>query len=175
MASEETLRQHVRDVQADLDKDKKIARSRKHANKEHTAFLKLPINSKVEFWCDACQIDIVAPAYKVWIRRHWVGAWHSVCPDCGRMVYRHISSKKFDPYFNKSQKVRMMRSKGAKDMLRPGQYGFRTLYGDPFEEYYMKFQKREEDLTNKYAAIGIKGYTADRKNEQQRIRDTINP
>lgn len=171
---EQQLENKVKDLQGELDRDKNERIRRKRRDRERVAFSKLPdVTPKMEFWCDRCRFDFVAPAYKVYSYIHDVGSWHSMCPSCESIVYRHITAKKFDPYYAKSEKVRIMQGESIREILQPGQYGFRTMYGDPFEHYYMRFQKRQEEIFNKYASIGLVGKSIAQKTEEETVREML--
>ncbi len=168
------LRAVVDGVQADLAQEKDTKRLRRHKTKEYRAYVKLARIATNEFWCDNCQIDFAVPSYKVWNNYHNIGSWHSVCPICEILVIRHISNKATDTYYEKSTKIRVMRHEFSEDMLRPTDHGFRTLYGDPYEAWYRKFQERDEDIHNKYAGLGIRGTTIDERNQKEALdRDVI--
>lgn len=173
MREVDRLKEHVREVQDDLDRESKIKAQRKARGKEKRAFDRLPAETKHEFWCDHCLVDFAAPAYKVWSDILQEGVWISICPRCTSFVYRHATGKTLDAYYEKSTKVRVMRNEATIDMLRPSDYGFRSLYGDPFEEYYRRFQESEEQLADTYAAYGITGTTLERKREEQVIREVL--
>ena len=169
---EENLKKGLNDLQNDLKQDRENKKAHKFHSKERIAFEKLPAYTKTEFWCGKCETDFVAPAYKIWIDFYGVGSWHSFCPICGGLVYRHITSKTLDPYYSQSDKIKIMRGEALTDMLQPGQYGFQTQYGDPFEHYYKRFQEKHEQLHNKYAAMGLLGKTLAQKDEENdRMRE----
>lgn len=165
-----SLESHYQDI--DIENERK--RKRKAQTKEKRAFDALPTQTKYEFFCINCDIDFVAPAYKNWSEIHQVGIWQSFCPRCERLVVRHTTGKKYDPYYEHSHKVRVMRGEAERDMLRPTDYGFKTLYGDPFEHYYRRFQETQEDIDNRYAALGLTGMTLDQKSEQERLNEIMN-
>jgi hypothetical protein len=159
----------VKDVNAELDKEKDNKRRQRNKTKEYRAYVKLPRVALSEFWCENCQIDFAVPSYKVWSFYHNLGSWHSVCPQCEVLVVRHINNKGADTYYEKSIKMRVMRNQFSEDMLRPTDHGFRTLYGDAFEGYYRRFQERAEDIHNKYAGLGIRGTTLDEMDEKDAL------
>lgn len=169
----ERARDAVIERQAELEQDKAVKLRRKAQQKEKKAFDALPEQTKMEFWCEHCQIDFVAPAYKIWSDVHSLGSWQSVCCRCERMVYRHVNQKTDDPYYAMSAKIRVMRGEAANDMLTPHDYGFKTLYGDPFEHYYRRFQEQEESMHNRYAALGLTGLTLSEKSEQEQFMEAI--
>ena len=171
---EKQLEKSVEDIQRDLAIDKQVKQKDKNRGKERRAFLSLPTyNKRMEFWCDHCSIDFVAPAYKVWSDIHNIGSWHSFCPYCEIIVYRHITMKNMYPYYNKSEKVKHMRSKSFKDMLQPGDYGFKTMYGDAFAQSYNRFQMQHENIFNKYASMGLTGKSLKQKSEEEVMQEKL--
>ncbi len=169
---EDQLRGRVKDIQTDLGIDRDKRKKLRNRRRETVAFEKLPSTTdRMEFWCDRCLIDFVAPAYKTWSYIHETGAWHSYCPICEAMVYRHITSKVLDPYYLKSDKIKDLRGANLQDMLQPGNYGFNTLYQDPYVNAYMKYQRSHEHLYNKYSAMGLIGKTIDQKSEEDVLKE----
>ena len=168
------LKTHLAEHQAELDKDVAIKKTNKVLVKERTAFEKLEtFTERMEFFCDRCLIEMVAPAYKIWNDLWQIGTWRSACPECSLPVYRHITSKVIDPYYEKSQKIKEMRLLATNDMLAPGQYGFKTLYGDPYEHFYDKYQKKDEAIKHKYLAMGLKGETIGERTERDKMKDAF--
>ena len=175
MSQENKLKKLVDDIHTDIDKDKVIKETLRLRDRERTAFMKLPTyDAKMGFFCDHCVVDFVVPAYKVWSEIHQIGTWRSFCPICEGLVYRHITQKKADPYYFRSEKMLEMRSAGAKDMLQPGQYGFKTNYGDAFEHYYKKYEEQQEVLFGKYASMGLVGKSLSQKNEEEDLKAQFN-
>lgn len=169
----ERVKSALADHYQDIESNNAEKKHRRAQSKEQRAFDKLPEQTMHEFWCGECQIDFVAPAYKVWSEIHQCGSWHSFCPVCERVVVRYATSRTLDPYYEQSVKIKVMRSEHETDMLRPGEYGFNMLYGDPFEGYYRRFQQRDEDIHNRYAALGLTGMTLDMKGEQERLQEEM--
>jgi hypothetical protein len=158
----------IKDIQADLDLDKKKKLKDKNSQREKRAFMKLPeFTPRMGFWCDHCQLDFTGPAFKFWSEVHQIGTWQSFCPNCESWVYRHITSKVIDPDYFKSECMSAMRGIHEKDLLQPGDYGFNTIYNDPFESYYYQFQHRQEELHNKYAAMGLVGKTLAEQEDEE--------
>ena len=163
------LEERVDDIHEELDLDRRIGNARKRMTREWRAFEKLPGTARTPFYCRPCRKDFVAPAWKEWSFFFNCGSWFSRCPDCGGECARYISQKTKDPYYELSNEIRKMRGDFATDMLRPDQYGFKTLYGEPFAEWQAEQQRREEELRGKYAGLGIKGQTV--KEREERSRD----
>ena len=167
------LKKRVKEHQAEIDKDLKEKKAKKKENRERTAFDKLTDVTKTDFYCEYCMIDIVAPAYKLWINFYDIGVWKSNCPSCTLPIYRHITDKSNDPYYEKSRKIRESRSMFEADMFRPGTYGFKTLYGDPFAEFYMRYQNQEESLKGKYLSMGLTGETIKERTERDKMKEAF--
>lgn len=168
------VKKYVHDHQAELDKDQRFKDKKKKDNKYKTAFMKLTDVTKMEFFCTRCFNDTVAPAYKVWVSFYEIGLWKSICPECTLPVYRHITEKNSDPYYDNSLKIKEMRAEGEKDMLTPGMYGFKTLYGDPFAHYYAKYQKKDEAIKHKYLSMGLTGETIKERTERDKLKEAFN-
>lgn len=153
------LAEHTEGVQEELKKDRTKRKADYKKRRAQEAYIKLPYEAKHEFFCTACDEDFVAPAWKVWNDRHGMGFWRSFCYNCESPVVRYITHKNLDPYYHLSKKVRLMQSTYAKDIIQPGQYGFKLLYGDPYEWWYKKMQKKNEDIDKRYGQFGLAGKT----------------
>lgn len=92
----------------------------------------------VSFYCKSCRLDQKLPAEEC---RNSFGAWFKArCERCKRKLIRFITKPHLDPYFHESKRVLQDRYRFQKDLIQPGEYGFRTLY--PKE--WAKFVKAEE-------------------------------
>lgn len=91
------------------------------------------------FYCEECDTDYETLAGKVVFS--WEGqilakyipikkAHKGKNGICTRDNFRQITEVALDPYWNKSKLIKQQRKKYAKDLLQPGEYGFKTLYGD---------------------------------------------
>ncbi len=96
----------------------------------------------ISFFCDRCRFDFDGEAVEdevagdtLWVRK---------CPKCVQKVWR-IQNSAEDPYFKRSIKLERMRIEYAKDLLQPGQPGYKELYGDPFKKFYEAQEKKERD------------------------------
>jgi len=171
MSYEDQLKERVAEIQRALDEDKEIKKARKALTKEERAFRKLPDQADNDFFCDRCQLDFKAPSYKHWVSLYGIGAWISFCPICGVMTCRWITNKANDPYYEKSSKIRGMRSMFEADMLQPDQYGFQTLYGDPFEKYHKILEHQEEEIRTRYLSLGLTGETLQEQSEREKMKE----
>lgn len=169
MAYKDELIQRVKKIQADIAIGKEEKKLQK--NKEFEAFKKLPGATISEFWCDVCQMDFSSPAYKIWNDFFSIGTWQSICPFCDRPVYRHITDKKNDPYYEKSIKIMVMRSLYEKDLLRPEDYGFKSLYGEAYKSYFSTLQKMDEEIFNRQASLGLKGISLKQKSDLEKLKE----
>lgn len=171
MNYESRLKQRVRDIQSDLEVDKNKKKARAKDSREYRAFVKLPYQQNVDFFCRFCAIDFTVPAHRMWSFFYNCGAWHSYCPECGVEVVRNISDKTSDPYYEESVKIRDMRGRFSKDMLRPDQYGFKTLYGNAYDEYERRYEERREEIRSKYASMNLKGTILREKTEIEKVKE----
>ncbi len=171
MSDIERLRQRVRDRQAEIDEETAIKEKRKKQAREYTAYLKLPEESEQDMFCEHCLLDFRGPAYKEWSWLFGVGAWVSFCPLCGLPKCRWITGKTNDPYYEQAQKIRSMRSEYEADILRPDQWGFQTLYGDPFEKYAQQSANQEQEVRSRFLEMGLGGITIQEKSEREKIKE----
>jgi hypothetical protein len=64
---------------------------------------------------------------------------------CCKGLRRRITDKQFDPYFTCSEMIKRQQRE-AKDkgwLLQPGDYGFKTKYGDPSKKKWQQQDKEE--------------------------------
>lgn len=167
----ERIRQRVKDQQEILQQDQDIKKARRIESKEKRTFDRLPEQTTFEFWCGRCQVDFPAPAYKSWNDRYEAGSWISQCPLCEDIVVRYINDKLSDPFYDLSEKIAVMRGSAAGDMLRPEQYGFRTLYGDPYHQMHSTRASLMEHIRERYASTGLHGLTLKEKSESEKARE----
>lgn len=161
------LKEYVKDVQIELDTSREERKKLHKQKRAWEAYKKLPYEVKMAFFCTGCQEDFVAPAYKTWNPIHGIGTWNSFCYNCESIVYRHVTDTKDDPYYEYSAKIRHMRSSYERDIIQPGQYGFGTLYGDPYERLYNQYQNKQEDIEQRYASMGLGGVDSDFEGEEE--------
>lgn len=101
---------------------------------------------KVSFYCKKCGLDQDNLAE---VNNNSYGEWFvSKCGKCGNKIIRYITEKEKDPYFHLSKRVIINRQKFVKDILQPGDYGFRIFY----KKEYEKIQKAKEDFEKKEQA-----------------------
>lgn len=173
MRYEDKLRQRVADQQAAMQQSRDEKEIIRHRSKEYRAFLKLPEKSDMDFWCRFCAIDFRAPAWKEWCSLDDTGTWRSYCPLCEEHVYRHITEKTEDPYYDESVKVRLMRGHFEADTLRPEDYGFNTLYGDGYAQHHASFEEQDRMIHERYSALGLKGESLKERDEREKIREAF--
>ncbi len=97
------------------------------------------------FWCDDCQKDFDAPAYKEshHIFEDVIITYRAACSDCGQECVRFISHRDLDPYYFLSDRIREDRNRYREDFLRHDDFGFETAYGYKFKEYDDNLKARE--------------------------------
>lgn len=98
-----------------------------------------------DFWCDKCKIDVstfsYVREYKVYKDYCYIG----FCPDCKAKLIRYPDDKiSKDPYYRKSYKNRLFMEKHKKDLVQPGQPGFKTLYKEQADKMEEAEQKQEQ-------------------------------
>lgn len=89
----------------------------------------------ISFWCDKCKID-QENTYreKECTYPSGIVKWNeSRCVMCGGKIIRYITDRHLDPYFYRSEKVRMERMKHEKDLIQPSDPRFRKLYPKEYE------------------------------------------
>lgn len=151
----EKLKVYLGDFQQGLDQEKTAREIKKRMQKAYRAFDRLPERTNYDFYCMACAIEFDAPAYKSWNEATATGSWISFCPICGNHVARHITDRTTDPYYEMSAKIRQDRSQFEADMLRPEQYGFKTLYPDAYDRYFDSVAERQDANRELYASVGL--------------------
>ena len=98
---------------------------------------------KVDFYCRDCKKDQNLPANK---NSNRYGEWFvSRCNFCGRQVIRYITERHNDPYFRLSKSVIIARRTHARDLVQPGEYGFRTLYKEQWDAIGRANEKWERE------------------------------
>ena len=91
--------------------------------------------TRMDFWCEECQKDFTANAYKrIGEAGRWPVAWYvGVCPDRHQCI-RYITDKGHDPYYWKSKMIREQRHEMADAMLIPSDPRFRLVYPEKWRE-----------------------------------------
>lgn len=108
---------------------------------------KAPSILRTTFYCGRCDRDFDANGYKC-VRDDWtvkgqrLAFYKGQCP-CGNWRQRRITDREGDPYFKESSMVKKQRKMHATDMLQPGQFGFKTKYGDPFKKQNVEREAQE--------------------------------
>lgn len=98
-----------------------------------------------DFWCDVCEEDFTASASRHVHRLYGEPmVTYRAHHECGEECVRLITHRDADPYYDLSEKIHEQRNEYTADLLRHEDYGFKTLYGEPFEDYNKRLKKREE-------------------------------
>lgn len=166
----ERLRARTRLIQGELKKDRE--RMKPSPNKKMIEGIPDVIGS-YNFWCDECQIDFESPAFKTIHRLHGdaVVNFRAYCPDCEEECVRHLTHRDHDPYYYLSDRMHEQRGLYTKDTLHHDQYGFRSMYGEPFPDHIKRIQRMEEQVIEKEREAGHKGLSLKAKERLVRIRD----
>lgn len=141
---------------SDIQEQKKLERERAKPspNKRMVEDAKDYVES-YPFWCENCG-DVELGGHKVWHRLYgdWIATYRAYC-DCGEELIRYITHRDSDPYYYLSDKINSDRNEFAAEMLQADDYGFKTLYGEPYAEYVARQQKHEERIFNKRRELGF--------------------
>ena len=97
------------------------------------------------FWCDRCELDFEAPGYRTGYSLQGGAEWFVGFDPRGHKAIRYITEKHLDPYFRKSRNLKEQRVHYRKDLLQPGQRGFKQTYPDAQRE----MDKAEDIAYNK--------------------------
>lgn len=102
--------------------------------------------TQLDFYCKNCDLDQMLPAWK---QQTFDGEeyWVSRCGKCSGKVVRLIQNPLRDEYYKRSPKVKRERIKYARDLLQPGEAGFKLLY----PETARKLEQAEEDYQKNLA------------------------
>jgi len=124
------------------------------------------------FWCDVCQEDFTASAYKTRYRidGHIIATLRGRCPDCETAAIRYATHRDQDPYYQRSIIIRKQRNQNRIEMLQANEYGFRTHYGDPDLEFNKIMAREEERLIRAELSVGLHGQSLRTKNKLEELR-----
>lgn len=122
-----------------------------------------------DFWCDACMVDFSAMAHKTVHRLYGdhIAVYRAIHEDCGTECIRHITHRDHDLYYQVSDKINRQRNEYADDVLQAEQYGFRSNFGEPWEEYNNRLKEKEEKIIKGEMDKGFRGLSFE---AQERIR-----
>ena len=84
----------------------------------------------ISFWCKECRKDFDAPGEMTdnGLAKFFKGK----CPKSHRAI-RYITDRHLDPYFLESEKMKAHRAFYRKDLIQPGEAGFKTLYAEEWK------------------------------------------
>lgn len=107
----------------------------------------VPYAVETGFWCKTCELDFNRTGLKVTRRAYeseQLLAWYATrCEKCYSRCIRFITDKHLDPYYRESALLQHQRKIQSRDLLQPGDAGFKTLYGDPYKKYHDQMEKAE--------------------------------
>jgi len=149
----EQLTKRVHDKQAALE-----AEHRRKALTEREVIIKqaLPIVDSIDFYCDRCRADFRSRGYKT-VQKIFdppIAFYEGRCR-CGTWCRRFITDQSQDPYYRKSRRVKELAERFRKDMLQPGEPGFKTLYGDPYAKFYEEMERQERAKWQKKPSVTV--------------------
>ena len=163
------LKQRVKDIQDEQARERELHKPKPN---ERMAEDTPDFIESYDFWCDVCELDFTAPAYKT---VHRLYGDPVVCyrtrHECGEECVRLISHRDHDPYYQKSEKIRRQRNEYVADVLQAEQYGFKTRYGDPYEKFNKDLEKREKEIIQSEKDKGFKGLSLQAQQELNRLRN----
>jgi len=92
-------------------------------------------NTRMDFWCEECEKDFTADAYKVIGEAgRWPVAWYvGLCPENHKCI-RYITDKENDSYYWKSKMIREQRHEMEDAMLIPSDPRFKLVYPEKWRE-----------------------------------------
>ena len=117
----------------------------------------------ISFWCKKCELDLDLEAEK---QNNSYAEWFMArCPKCGVKLLRYITEKHKDPYYHESKRVKIQSRQYAKDLIQPGQDGFKLYYKkewdkmeqakEDYEKKRIAKKKDRDEFYKKYAASGM--------------------
>lgn len=165
ISNEQKMVKYVRDIQDKQKRDREMAKPTPYERMAEQAMDEV---FSYAFWCDSCQEDFDSPAYKTVHRLFGdaVVCYRAYHEKCGEESIRLVTHRDHDPYYHLSERVHLMRGEYADDVLQADQYGFRTHYGEPFEEFERKLKLKEERIIMGYKEKGLAGGSV---REQERL------
>ena len=100
---------------------------------------------EVDFYCKDCKLDQRLPAK---IATFYGGGrkFVSRCRKCNKELWRLIDEKENDPFYYQSKNVIINRHKFKKELIQPGEAGFKMLY----QKEWLKMEKDAEEAEQKH-------------------------
>lgn len=125
------------DLDAERAKDKRVKEQRERERVNESA----PFYARKDVWCESCLRD-----YSCMLRKHGnelLAYYLGTCPN-NHQVRREITHASTDPYYLKSQRLRVERILYADDLLTPADERFKTVYPDKWAEIERSRAERAE-------------------------------
>lgn len=168
MGDRERLIKHVQDTQRDIEVERERHKPSRDTLIERDCTEVIP---SMDFWCDQCEEDWTIPGFRadatmgdtlyVTIRAY--------CPTCDAELIRYVTQKREDPYYQRSKKILRQRNQYIRDVLQGGDYGFRTLYGDPFDAFHKRIIEDEEHAMENFRRSGLRSASREEIDRYQRL------
>ena len=131
--------------------------------------------TKADFFCKKCRLDQTLPAHENGNR---YGKWlEARCVKCRGKVMRYTTEKHTDPYLHESLKLKVQRDTYRKDLIQPGESGYKQLYKKEWDKLDKK--KEEKSIRTKDGhKVRDKLYTefsrnSDHKKALDKMEDSI--
>lgn len=96
----------------------------------------------VSFYCNNCDLDQNLHAIKQ--ENRWVSWYVAFCFECGKELIRKISDPGSDPYYGKSIKLKKEREVYKRDLIQPGESGFKIYYKKQSDDLEKEAETREK-------------------------------
>lgn len=133
MSGLERLKQRVKTRQNELEWERN---ERVRQDENSTTVNEAKDVDIIPFYCTDCELDSEGVGHKVietdWTNKDNIAFYVGHC-EKGHRCIKRITDKVTDPYYNLSEIVHNQRIDAKDDMLTPNDYGFRALYGNPFD------------------------------------------
>lgn len=166
MNETQRLKNWVKDHQESLAKDRE--RKKKKPNEWMAEEAGAEVKA-YDFWCDECEVDFTQEGYKTVHRLFGdpIVAYRTE-HECGNECIRLMTHRDHDDYYIRSDKIQEQRNQYETEFLMHEQYGFNTLYGNPFH----KTEKEKEEYVEKVMSseVGLKGRSLKQKEKLRKLK-----
>ncbi len=100
--------------------------------------------TSVSFFCKDCRLDQDLEAIKSSYREYEY--FYALCRECGHKLFRYITERQKDPYYQTSLKIKREKDKLKIDLLQPGDNRFKLWYSQQWQKLEEAKQKYEDNL-----------------------------
>lgn len=174
----ERMSDYTRDVQAKLKQDRELKKPSIHERMAEEAAMFV---DHYNFFCEECLEDFTSPAYKEVHRFYgdYIVTYRAIHEenedgeDCGEECIRLVTHRDHDPYYYLSETVNQQRNQYYTELLQHEQYGFETMYGNPFREHDDKLKEKEERIFMRRRKTGLHGESLRSKEELRQFHENL--